>query len=157
MLLFFLPSHTIAAGYNGLPSGVCLSVRTLFPDNSSNSLHRVALKLGGQLAHWVSPLFEVTVHQILVDITLFNIFSDLTLFPDNSSYSFHWITLKLGGCLNHEVEQRVLFRGYSTLNFDTVITLVQRFFRTCLCFWITPPTVLQHNGMASRFTIYCIN
>ena len=39
---------------------------------------------------------------------------------DNSSYSFHWITLKLGGQIDHEVVHCILFRGYSTPNFDRV-------------------------------------
>ena len=33
-------------------------------------------------------------------------------------YSFHWITLKPVGQLAHEVVQCILFRGYSTPNFD---------------------------------------
>ena len=50
-----------------------------------------------------------------------------TLFPDNSSYSFHQIALKPGGQLDHEAVQQILFRGYSTPNFDRVITLFDLF------------------------------
>ena len=68
--------------------------------------------------------FEVTVHQILIELLrFFYDLSDLTLFLDNSSYSFHRILLKLGGQLDHEVVQCILFQGYSTLNFCRVIAL----------------------------------
>ena len=50
------------------------------------------------------------------------IFQTLTLLPDNS-YSFHRIVLKLSGQLDYEVVHRILFPGYITLNFDSVITL----------------------------------
>ena len=50
------------------------------------------------------------------------------LFMDNSSYSFHQVVLKLGGQLDHELVWRILFRGYSTPNFDRIIMLKQ-FFR----------------------------
>ena len=40
-----------------------------------------------------------------------------------SSFSFHWIGMKLGGQLDHTVVQCILFRGYSTPNFDRVIAL----------------------------------
>ena len=67
----FIPSHTIVAGYYGIPSGVGPSSarRTLFPDN----LRRMALEHGGQL--------------------------------------------------DYEVMQRIVFQGYSTPNFDSVIAL----------------------------------
>ena len=49
---------------------------------------------------WYSAFcLEVTVHQILIVITLVLDFSDLTLFPDNSSYSFHLIGLKHGNTM----------------------------------------------------------
>ena len=44
----------------------------------------------------------MTVHQILIVITLFNDFSDLTLFLDNS-YSFHSIVLNDCGQLDFEL------------------------------------------------------
>ena len=50
-----------------------------------------------------------------------------TLFLDNSSYSFHRVALKLGGQLDHEVVQGILFQGYSTPNFDRLITLCKDF------------------------------
>ena len=49
------------------------------------------------------------------------------LFLDNSSYSFHRIALKLGGQLDHEVVQLILFQGYSTPNFDRLITFCKDF------------------------------
>ena len=64
------------------------------------------------------------MHQSLIELsTLFKDFSDLTLLPDNSSYSFHPIVLKHVGQLDYEAMQRILFQGYSTLNFDSVIAL----------------------------------
>ena len=56
------------------PLSVRPSVRTLFPDNSSYSCHRIALRFGGQLNHEVVHriLFrEVTVHQILIELLHF--------------------------------------------------------------------------------------
>ena len=57
-LILFI-HHMIVAGYYDIPSGVCLSihpfvcpsVRTLFPENSSHSFHRMSLKLGRELDH----------------------------------------------------------------------------------------------------------
>ena len=74
---------------------------------------------------WYSTYcFEVTVHQILIELLCFFYdLSDLTLFLDNSSYSFHPILFKLGGQLDHEMVQCILFQGYSAPNFYRVITL----------------------------------
>ena len=73
---------------------------------------------------WYSAYcFEVTVHQILVGITLFKDLSDLTVFLDNSSYSFHLIRLKHSGQLDYEVMQGIMFQGYNSPNFDRVIAL----------------------------------
>ena len=56
-----------------------------------------------------------------------------------SSYSLQPIKLKLHVQLNHDVEQRVLFRGYSPPNISRVKPI-----RKCLlifCFRLNPPTV----------------
>ena len=45
-----------------------------------------------------------------------------TSFPDNSSYRVSCIALKPIGQLVHELVHRILFRVYSTPNFDRVIT-----------------------------------
>ena len=50
-----------------------------------------------------------------------------TLFLDNSFYSFNWIALKRGGELDNKVIQHILFRGYSTSNFERVIMLFNDF------------------------------
>ena len=39
-------------------------------------------------------------------------------FPDDSPYRFHRFASKLDGQLDHEVIQHILFRDYSTPNFD---------------------------------------
>ena len=100
-------------------TSVCLSVRTSFPDNSY-SFHQIVLKLGGLLDHemvqrilirgYSTPNFDKVV-------TLLKDFSVLTLFLDNESFSFHPIGFQHGGQLDYEVMQRILFQGYSTLNF----------------------------------------
>ena len=64
-----------------------------------------------------------------------------TSFPDNSSYSFHRIALKLDGQLDHEMVQRILFRVYSTLNFDKVITLFNDFFLLLILFPENHPAI----------------
>ena len=51
----------------------------------------------------------------------------MTSFPTNSYYSFHRIGIKVGGQLDHEVIQRMLFRGYSTPNFNRDIALFNEF------------------------------
>ena len=69
-------------GYYGIPSGVCPSVRTLFPDNSY-SFHPIVLKLGGQLDHEVIQciLFRdySTPNKVISFLTIFQTF----LFLDN--------------------------------------------------------------------------
>ena len=49
----FIPCLTMMTGCYGIPSIVCSSVRTCFPDNSSYSFHWIMLKLCGQLDHEV--------------------------------------------------------------------------------------------------------
>ena len=44
-------------------------------------------------------------------------------FPANSSYSLHPIKLKLVTELDYDVEQRILFRGYSPPNVRRVMPL----------------------------------
>ena len=102
-------------GCYGVPSSICPSVHTLFPDNSSYSFHWITLKLGGLLDQEVS---QVALHHILRVIAFFKDFFVCTLFLDNS-YSFHSIVLKLGEQLDHEMVQRILFWDYSTPNVDT--------------------------------------
>ena len=77
---------------------------------------------------WYRPYcFEVTVHQTLKDLLLVKDSLDMMSFPAITSYSFHRICLKLNGQLDHEVEQVVLFRGYSILICDRVITIFKDF------------------------------
>ena len=111
IVYLFIPRPTIVAVWYGIPSGICPSFCTLFPDKSSHSFHRVALKLGGQI--------------------------------------------------DHEVEQCILFRGYSTPDFDRVITF-SKIFQTWLCFRITPPTVfypigLTHCGHITKTCLYSVD
>ena len=73
-----------------------------------------------------------------------------TSFPDNSSYTFHWIVLKLGGQLEHVAVQRILFRGYISLN-DIFITLLKDFFSDLTSFLDNSsnsfhPIELKHGG-----------
>ena len=73
---------------------------------------------------WYSAYcFEVTVHQILIELLHFLKNFQSTFFPDNSFYSFHPVRLKHGGQLDFEVFKGILFRAYSTLNFDRGIVL----------------------------------
>ena len=60
------------------------------------------------------------------------------MFPDKSFYSLHRIALKLGRQLDHEVVQRMLFRGYSMLNFDSYFYLfIYLFFFFFFFFFLT--------------------
>ena len=64
---------------------------TSFPVNSSFRFHLTGLKLVGQLHHEEVQhiLFWVTVHQSLIQLSLFlKDFSDVTWFLDHSSYIF---------------------------------------------------------------------
>ena len=66
----------------------CLSVRSLFPDNSFYSFHWNTSKLGGQLGYEVVQhilFWGFSIPNFDWAITLFNNFSDLTLFP--------WVTM----------------------------------------------------------------
>ena len=65
--------------------------------------------------------FKVTVHQILADLCPFENFSRLS-FPANS-YSLHPMKLNLDLELDHDVEQHILFQGYSPPNISRVIPL----------------------------------
>ena len=63
------------------------------------SFHRM---WSAQTMRWYSAYyFEVTVHQILIELLLFKDCSDMTSFLVNSSNSFHWIGLKLSEQLDH--------------------------------------------------------
>ena len=88
--------------------------------------------------------FAVTVHQI---ITLFKDFSDLTLFLDNS-YKFHLIGLKHGEQLDYEL----LFRDYSTLNFDGSLKIVQ----ACHGFMVAYNFLSTTSNAAIFFTCFTI-
>ena len=59
--------------------------------------------------------FKVTIHQILAELNPFENFCYF-LFPAKSSYSLHPIKLKLHKQLHDDVEQHILFRGYSAPN-----------------------------------------
>ena len=62
--------------------------------------------------------FEVTVHQILAELCPFEIFFKLFVFCKLfvSSNRLHPIQMKLDSLLDYGMEQRILFRGYSTSN-----------------------------------------
>ena len=47
----------------------------------------------------------------------------MIVFPGHSSYSLNQMRLNFGEPLAYKLVQRILFRGYSTHNFDRVITL----------------------------------
>ena len=59
--------------------------------------------------------FKVTVHQILAELTPLKISINF-FFSAKSSYSLHPIKLKLHKYLHDDVEQRILFLGYSAPN-----------------------------------------
>ena len=65
--------------------------------------------------------FEVTVHQILAELYPFENF--YFSFLAKSSYSLHPIKLKRHMQLDHDVEQRILYRGYSPPNISRVMPL----------------------------------
>ena len=67
--------------------------------------------------------FEVTVHQILAELYLVLKISINFSFLAKSSYSLHPIKLKLHVQLDHDVEQRILFRGYSPPSISRVMPL----------------------------------
>ena len=66
--------------------------------------------------------FKVTVYQILAELYPLKISINF-LFLAKSSYSFHPIQLKLHVQLDHDVEQRILFQGYSAPNISRVMPL----------------------------------
>ena len=66
--------------------------------------------------------FKVTVHQILVELYPLKI-SIIFLFLAKSSYRLHPIKLKLHKLLQDDVEQRILFRGYSAPNIGSYAPL----------------------------------
>ena len=70
-------------------------VRASFPDNSSYSFHRIALRLGGQSDYDVVQ--PILCQMVIESLCFLTIFLDLTLFPDNFSYSFHPAELEHGG------------------------------------------------------------
>ena len=79
--------------------------------------------------------FQVTVHQILAELCLLKISVNFS-FPANSSYSLHSIKLKIDLSLDHDVEQRILFQGYSPPNISSVIPLWK--FLLIFRFWLNP-------------------
>ena len=59
------------------------------------------------------------MHQILAEYAPLKISVNFS-FPANSSYSLHRIKLKLDLLLDHDVEQHILFQGYSPPNISRV-------------------------------------
>ena len=66
--------------------------------------------------------FEVTVHHIIADLCPFENSINF-LFPANSSYSLHPVKPKLCEYLHYDVEQCILFPGYSTPNITSYAPL----------------------------------
>ena len=62
-------------------------------------------------------------------------------FPANSSYSLHLIKLKLAIQLDHDVEQHILFWGYSPPNSSRVMPLWK--ILDSFCFRSTPTLYIQ--------------
>ena len=103
----------------------CLSVRPyFFPNNSSYSCHRIALKLGGLFDHEVVQrmLFRGCSSPNFDSYYIFLKIFQTWLFPDKSYYNFHPVGLTRGGQLDYETMQCILFRGYSAPNCSIVIS-----------------------------------
>ena len=63
--------------------------------------------------------FKVTVQQILTELSPLKISINFS-FLAKSSYSLHPVKLKLHVQLDHDVDQYILFRGYSPPNISRV-------------------------------------
>ena len=72
--------------------------------------------------------FKVTVHQILAELNPFeNFYYGNFLFLAKSFYSLHPIMLKLHKMLHNDVEQHILFPGYSAPNICRVCPVFVNF------------------------------
>ena len=61
-----------------------------------------------------SYYFEVTVHQILLELCPIKNFHKIFIFTN--SYRLHPVRLKIYLLFDHGVEKRILFQDYSTLD-----------------------------------------
>ena len=93
---------------------------TSFPYNGSNSFSNQN-KTWYLVRKWCGPGLLFRGYKILAGVLLHLRFVNFPSFLDNSSNSFHPFKIKLGRDLDYELEQRILFQGYSQPDISGII------------------------------------